>query len=80
VWTPIKRAGYYNVQLVRGKKILSAWPRTNHFQVPRSWVYQGHRYRLHRGVYRWYVWPGFGAFSANRYGSVLGGSSFAFSP
>ena len=59
-WTPVKRAQYYNVQLVRGKKILSAWPATTHFKVPRSWVYRGHRYRLHRGAYRWYVWPGFG--------------------
>jgi hypothetical protein len=79
-WTTVKGAAYYNVQLVRGKKILSAWPATNHFRVPRSWVFEGHRYRLHRGVYRWYVWPGFGTFSANRYGSVLGGSSFVFSP
>jgi hypothetical protein len=78
-WTPAKGAQYYNVQLVRGKKILSAWPGTNHFQLPRSWLYQGHRYRLHRGVYRWYVWPGFGTFSASKYGNVLGGSSFVFS-
>jgi hypothetical protein len=78
-WTPAKGAQYYNVQLVRGSKILSAWPGTNHFRVPRSWLYQGHRYRLHRGVYRWYIWPGFGTFSANNYGRVLGGSSFVFS-
>ena len=79
-WTPVKRAQYYNVQLVRGKKILSAWPTTTHFQVPRSWVYHGHHYRLHRGTYRWYVWPGLGTLSANRYGGMLGGSSFVFSP
>jgi hypothetical protein len=79
-WTPAKGAQYYNVQLVRGKKILSAWPGTNHFRVPRSWVFEGHRYRLHRGVYRWYIWPGFGTFAANKYGSPLGGSSFVFSP
>ena len=79
-WTPVKGAQYYNVQLVRGKKILSAWPTTTHFQVPRSWVYHGQRYRLHRGKYRWYVWPGLGTLSANRYGGMLGGSSFVFSP
>lgn len=79
-WTPVKRAQYYNVQLVRGKKIFSAWPTTTHFQVPRSWVYHGHHYRLHRGTYRWYVWPGLGTLSANRYGGMLGGSSFVFSP
>ncbi|MGZ4332863.1 MAG: hypothetical protein ACXVRJ_01130 [Gaiellaceae bacterium] len=75
-WTRVKKAAYYNVQLVRGKKILSAWPASNHFQVPQSWVFHGHRYRLHRGVYRWYVWPGFGRLSVDRYGSVLGSSSF----
>jgi hypothetical protein len=79
-WTPVKGAQYYNVQLVRGKKILSAWPATTRFQVPRSWVYHGHRYRLHRGAYRWYVWPGIGSRSANRYGRMLGGNSFVFSP
>ena len=78
-WAPSKGARYYNVQLVRGKKILSAWPATNHFRVPRSWVFEGHRYRLHGGAYQWYVWPGLGTFSANKYGSPLGGSSFVFS-
>jgi hypothetical protein len=79
VWTPVKGAKYYNLQLVRGRKILSVWPTKTRFQLPRSWTFEGHRYRLHRGVYRWYVWPGFGKFSANRYGSRLGGSSFVLS-
>jgi hypothetical protein len=79
-WAPVRRAAYYNVQLVRGKKILSSWPATNHLRIPASWVFQGHHYRLRRGVYRWYVWPGFGVRSKARYGSVLGGSSFVFSP
>ncbi len=79
VWTPVKGARYYNLQLVRGRKILSVWPKQTHFRLPRSWVFQGHRYRLHRGVYHWYVWPGFGKFSANRYGSMLGGSTFFLS-
>jgi hypothetical protein len=30
-------------------------------------------------VYRWYVWPGVGPRSANRYGPVLGGSTFTVS-
>jgi hypothetical protein len=77
-WTPVKRARYYNVQLLRGRTVLSAWPTSAHFKVPRSWVFKGHHYRLHRGVYRWYVWPGFGRFSASKYGRLLGGSSFVF--
>jgi hypothetical protein len=27
-------------------------------------------------VYRWYVWPGFGPRSANRYGKLLGTRTF----
>jgi hypothetical protein len=77
-WTPTRGASYYNVQLVRGGTILSVWPRTTHLRLPRSWVFHGHRYRLHRGVYHWYVWPGFGPLKAARYGDLVGRSSFLF--
>jgi hypothetical protein len=77
-WAPVSRASYYNVQLVRGGTIFSAWPKGTSLRLPRSWVYHGHRYRLHRGVYRWFVWPGFGTLSANRYGRLIGKSSFFF--
>jgi hypothetical protein len=79
VWTRVKGASYYNVQLVRGNKILSAWPTKATLKLPRSWIYKGHRYRLHRGLYQWYVWPGFGRLSAGHFGNRLGGSSFVFS-
>jgi hypothetical protein len=78
IWTPVKGASYYNVQLIRGNKIMSAWPTKAQLKLPRSWVYRGHRYRLHRGLYQWYVWPGFGLLSAGRFGDRLGGSSFVF--
>jgi hypothetical protein len=77
-WTPTRGASYYNVQLIRGGTILSVWPRTTSLTLPRSWVFHGHRYRLHRGVYRWYVWPGFGRLTAARYGDLVGRSSFLF--
>ena len=77
-WAPVAGASYYNVQLVRGGTIFSAWPKGPSLRLPRSWVYHGHRYRLHRGVYRWFVWPGFGTLSANRYGRLIGKSSFFF--
>jgi hypothetical protein len=77
-WTPTRGASYYNVQLVRGGTILSVWPRTTSLSLPRSWIFHGHRYRLHRGTYRWYVWPGFGTLAAARYGGLLGRSSFLF--
>jgi hypothetical protein len=77
-WTAVKGASYYNVQLVRDGTIFSAWPSHPSLKLPRKWVYKGHHYRLHRGVYKWFVWPGFGKLAANRYGHALGRSSFLF--
>jgi hypothetical protein len=76
VWTPVKRTRYYNLQLIRGRKVLSAWPVRPGFQLRRTWFYNGRRYRLRPGVYRWYVWPGIGRISAARYGPLLGSSTF----
>ena len=77
-WAAVRGATYYNVLLVRNGTIFSAWPKGTSLKLPRSWVYHGKRQRLHRGVYRWYVWPGFGARSANKYGGMVGRSSFFF--
>jgi hypothetical protein len=76
VWTARKGASYYNVQLIRGRKVLSAWPVDPGFQLRRTWTYNGRRYRLRPGVYRWYVWPGFGRIAAARFGRLLGSSTF----
>jgi hypothetical protein len=75
-WKPVPNARYYNVQVWRRKKIFSAWPTKTSLRLPRAWTFQGRRYRLAPGRYRWYVWPGLGARSAKRYGSSLGSSSF----
>ena len=55
-WTPVKGARYYNVQLFRGRKVLSAWPVRPGFRLRRTWIYHGQRYSLRPGTYRWYVW------------------------
>jgi hypothetical protein len=76
-WKHAKRARYYNVQLFRGRhKILSRWPKTTSLQVHRKWSYGGHRRRLSPGRYSWFVWPGYGRRSANRFGHMLGKSTF----
>ena len=81
VWARVAGATYYNVQLYRGaKKVLSVWPSRTRFRIPSTWRFSGRRYRLTAGRYRWYVFPGFGARSAVRYGTVLGESSFVFAP
>jgi len=79
-WATVKNASYYNVLVMRGRKILSAWPARTSFRLPAKWRYKGRRYRLRPGVYRWYVFPGFGRITAGRYGSLLGGSTFMFRP
>jgi hypothetical protein len=77
-WLPVKGASYYNVQLIRDGRILSAWPTRANYKLPRSWIYHGRRYRMRAGVYRWYVWPGFGKLAQARYGRLLGRSSFVY--
>jgi hypothetical protein len=75
-WIPVKGATYYNLQIVRGRKVLSTWPVQSSFRLRRTWSYNGRRYRLRPGTYRWYVWPGFGRISASRFGRLLGSSTF----
>jgi hypothetical protein len=72
-WTPVRRAGYYNVQVFRGgRKVLSAWPVKPRYRLQRSWTYGGRHHRLSRGIYRWYVWPGYGDPSDRRFGRLIG--------
>ncbi len=76
-WRKVDRATYYNVQLFRGTaKVRSIWPRTTSLRLVKRWKYRGRSYSLTGGLYRWYVWPGFGLRSAARYGPLLGQSTF----
>lgn len=75
-WTPVPHASYYNVQLYRKGKVLSVWPDRASLQLRRRWRFDGHRYRLSPGRYRWFVWPGFGKRSASRYGHPIGSGTF----
>ncbi|MDX6542699.1 MAG: hypothetical protein QOK32_302, partial [Gaiellaceae bacterium] len=77
-WIAINGADYYNVQLFRGTtKILTVWPLKHQFALRRTWRFGGRKITLTPGTYHWYVWPGFGARTAVRYGNMLGASSFA---
>jgi hypothetical protein len=75
-WTPVNGASYYNVQLYRGGKVLSAWPAHARFQLPQHWSFDHRHFQLKPGRYRWYVWPGFGTRSAGRFGALIGSGSF----
>jgi len=77
LWAGVPRASYYNVQVYRGaQKILSAWPAKAKLRMRSTWTYNGHRFRLRKGGYRWWIWPGFGPRSKAAYGQLLGTSTF----
>jgi hypothetical protein len=77
LWAGVRRATYYNVQLYRGsQKVLSAWPKRARLKTRAAWRYKGRKYRLQKGVYRWWVWPAFGPRSRGSYGPLLGTSTF----
>jgi hypothetical protein len=75
-WLRDERATYYNVQLWREGRIFSAWPKGTSLRLRRTWTYGGRQYRLERGRYRWYVWPGYGPRGQKKFGRLLGSSSF----
>jgi large repetitive protein len=75
-WRAVPKATYYNAQVWRNGRIFSAWPRGTSVQLKRRWVYNGRRYRLTPGRYRWYVWPGFGKRAKKDFGKLIGSSSF----
>jgi hypothetical protein len=75
-WAKAKDAAYYNVQLFRnGSKVLTTWVTKPQLRLPRTWKLGGKKMRLAPGRYRWYVWPGLGKPSAQRYGKLHGSSS-----
>jgi hypothetical protein len=75
VWKAVGDVSRYHVQLWRSGRILSAWPKGTSFQLRRTWTYQGRRYRLSPGTYRWYVWPYDGR-AKRKFGPLVGSSSF----
>jgi hypothetical protein len=76
-WVPVRRASFYNVQLFRnGRKILSAWPVKTRLRLRKSWKWNGRRWTLAPGTYRWFVWPAYKRQQGVRYGKPLGFSDF----
>jgi hypothetical protein len=88
-WRAVSSARYYNFQLFRVlrsggverlQKVMSAWPVATRFRLRASWRFEGRKYRLVAGTYRWFVWPGFGVRADARYGVVLGERTFTVAP
>ena len=49
VWEKVRGASYYNVILIRGRRVFSAWPLRARLRLPRAWTYHGRRYKLPPG-------------------------------
>jgi hypothetical protein len=79
-WKAVEGATYYNVQVWRKRRVLSMWPSGTSLRLKQSWKYKGRRYHLSPGRYRWYVWPGLGRRAQERYGRLIGSSSFVVVP
>jgi hypothetical protein len=90
-WRPVAGASYYNLQLyygvgaamrrlasttVTGRKVLSAWPVKPRYRLHKTWKWKARARKLQPGHYRWYVYPGIGKRSANKYGPLIGASDF----
>jgi hypothetical protein len=91
-WRKVPGASYYNLQVyfgvagkalrrvaslnVSGRKVLTAWPVQPHYRMKKSWKFKGKTRKLAVGHYRWYVYPGLGKRSANKYGPLIGQSDF----
>ena len=77
-WAGVRKASYFNMQVWRqGRKILSIWPLRSQFRLGSSWTYNGRRYFLTSGLYRVYVWPGYGPKLNASYGPLLGWTAFS---
>lgn len=76
-WKPVRNAAYYNMQLWRdGRKLLSVWPAGSQYRLRSSWTFLGRRHMLAGGRITVYVWAGFGAKAAARYGPLYGQTRF----
>jgi hypothetical protein len=89
MWTADGKASYYNFQLYAGgqllaqsttqatpKKILSAWTNAPSLSFKSPWKWEGKSYKMTKGVYTWYVWPGYGARTDAKYGPLMGSATF----
>jgi hypothetical protein len=70
-WARVRTATYYNFILVlEGRRVLDLHPTAPKVVLTRVAKSNGRRVTLAPGVYKWYVYPGFGLRTAVRYGPV----------
>ena len=88
VWARDPKAAYYNFQLFLGgtlllqstaaepRKILSTWTTGPSLSFKNPWKWEGKSYKIAKGTYTWYVWPGYGARADVKYGPLMGSATF----
>jgi HYR domain len=91
-WKADPGAAYYNLQLYSGgtltaqstaqigKKILSVFPNKPVYNFKTPWKWQGRKYKMTKGIYTWYVWPGYGPREDVNYGPLMGSATFQVIP
>jgi hypothetical protein len=57
-------------------KILSVFPTKPLYKFKSPWRWEGRRYKMKKGLYTWYVWPGYGARADVNYGPLMGSATF----
>jgi len=71
-WVAAPHATYYLVQFYRrGDEIFRARPSAPRLLVPAHWTFNGRRYSLVPGRYRWSVRPGYGRRTQAQYGQPV---------
>ena len=87
-WARDPKASYYNFQLFLGgtlllqsttaepRKILSTWTTGPSLNFKNPWKWEGKSYKIAKGTYTWYVWPGYGARANVKYGPLMGPATF----
>lgn len=71
-WVSVPKATYYRVRFFRdGRKVFEALPVQPRIVLRGKWRFNGRRYRLDAGRYRWVVEPGFGPPSRKQYGKAV---------
>ena len=51
------------------------FPMQPHYKLKKTWAFQGQKFKLEPGKYRWYLWPGKKG-AGRRYGKLLGFRDF----
>jgi hypothetical protein len=92
VWVADPKATYYNLQLYAGgslllqsttaqpRKIMSVFPSGTVYKFKSPWKWEGKKYTMTKGIYTWYLWPGYGAREDVKYGRLLGAATFQVTP